>query len=190
MTIGERIKKIRLEKGMTQKEIAESIGIATNSFSRYEIGEREPKLEMIEKIASALKVSVYELIGGFGAFDDVLPPNMQGANLDGAKIDINFLEYMISRLSYIVDNDSYLNTKYNILKIAESSGLINQAQISINAIEKYRNATPKDIDKLCESSGKLFKSFYKLNSLGQQKAIERVEELIEVPKYTKPDNED
>lgn len=62
MTIGERIKKIRLEKGMTQKEIAESIGIATNSFSRYEIGEREPNLEMINRIANALNVSPIQLI--------------------------------------------------------------------------------------------------------------------------------
>lgn len=64
MNIGERIKEIRLKKGVTQKELAKRLGIATNSLSRYEIGERIPSLEMIEKIALALDVSPSVLIFG------------------------------------------------------------------------------------------------------------------------------
>ena len=69
MNIGERIKEIRLKKGITQKELAKMLGIATNSLSRYEIGERIPNLEMIKKIADALSVSPSVLI--FGEVDSL-----------------------------------------------------------------------------------------------------------------------
>lgn len=64
MNIGERIKDIRLKKGITQKALAKKLGIATNSLSRYEIGERIPSLNMIEKIAIALDIDPLELVYG------------------------------------------------------------------------------------------------------------------------------
>jgi transcriptional regulator with XRE-family HTH domain len=62
MTTGERIKKVRKQKGMTQKELADKLGITNNSLSRYEIGERQPPVDMLEKIANALGVQMWELL--------------------------------------------------------------------------------------------------------------------------------
>lgn len=62
MTTGERIKKLRKQKGMTQKQLSEELGIANNSLSRYEIGERNPPFDMLEKIAAALGVQTWELL--------------------------------------------------------------------------------------------------------------------------------
>lgn len=61
MKLNEKIKTIRTQKNMTQKELAEKIGIAVNSVSRYETGERIPTYKMIEKIAQALNVSIEDL---------------------------------------------------------------------------------------------------------------------------------
>ena len=62
MSIGENIKKYRKEKGLTQRELADKLNIATNSLSRYEIGERRPPIDMIEKIAEILNVTPIQLM--------------------------------------------------------------------------------------------------------------------------------
>lgn len=62
MTIGERIKKIREEKGMTQQQVADKIGISYQNVSQYERGIRTPKSSSLRKIADALGVDVWEII--------------------------------------------------------------------------------------------------------------------------------
>ena len=64
MTIGERIKKIRLEKGMTQKEVAEKCGLFDSTIRKYESGRQNPKIETGEKIASAVGVNPMLLVYG------------------------------------------------------------------------------------------------------------------------------
>lgn len=63
MTIGERIKQTRKEKGMTQKQVAELCGMADSAIRKYESGSQKPKLETLCKIASALGVSPSFLAG-------------------------------------------------------------------------------------------------------------------------------
>ena len=72
MTIGECIKLRRKEKGLSQKELALKIGIATNSLSRYEIGERNISWEMLAKIASALDIGTTELIEGADVWGNIV----------------------------------------------------------------------------------------------------------------------
>lgn len=63
MTVGENIKRMRKEHGLTQEELGKKIDVSGVAIMRYEKGQREPKLETIEKIANALEVSSYELQG-------------------------------------------------------------------------------------------------------------------------------
>ena len=62
MSIGENIKKIRLLKGLTQKQLGELCGMADSAIRRYESGRANPKLETIKKIAAALNVSLSDII--------------------------------------------------------------------------------------------------------------------------------
>ena len=62
MTVGNRIKNARKTANMTQKELAEKLGISYVNISQYENGSRNPKLDQIEKIAAALGVGVEKLI--------------------------------------------------------------------------------------------------------------------------------
>lgn len=57
-----RIQEIRKSKGIKQKELAEKLGIAANTLSQYETGNREPDIETTKKIAKELGVTVDELI--------------------------------------------------------------------------------------------------------------------------------
>lgn len=62
--IGDRIKMIRLQRGLTLEDIGARIGVAKSTIQRYEKGEiSKPKLPVIESIANALNVSPNWLIG-------------------------------------------------------------------------------------------------------------------------------
>lgn len=65
MTTGEKIRKLRKEKGLTQKELGDACDpkIAEPTIGRYERGELNPKFETIQKIAEALEVPIYKIIG-------------------------------------------------------------------------------------------------------------------------------
>lgn len=62
MNTGQAIKEARIRKKMTQAQLAQSLGLATITIRQYENGTREPKLEILRKIASVLDISVYSLV--------------------------------------------------------------------------------------------------------------------------------
>lgn len=62
MTIGERIKQVRKEKGLTQKRLGELSGTSEGTVRQYEIGKRQPRLEQLQRIAFALETTVSELV--------------------------------------------------------------------------------------------------------------------------------
>jgi transcriptional regulator with XRE-family HTH domain len=61
------MQKIRKEKGYTQKQLAEKCGMATGTIQQYELNKREPRREQLQKIATALNVPLYELMGFDGS---------------------------------------------------------------------------------------------------------------------------
>ena len=67
MTLGQIMQKIRKEKGYTQKQLAEKCGMATGTIQQYELNKREPRREQLQKIATALDVPLYELMGFDGS---------------------------------------------------------------------------------------------------------------------------
>lgn len=61
--LSKNLKKIRKEKNLSQQTLAERMGTTKQVISRYERGERDPKTETLFKLADALQVSIWELIG-------------------------------------------------------------------------------------------------------------------------------
>ena len=57
----ESVKRIRKEKGLTQKDVAEGCGMLVPTYSRLERGGSNPSLASIIRIADALGVAVVEL---------------------------------------------------------------------------------------------------------------------------------
>lgn len=62
MAVGEKIKKYRKQKGMTQKQLSLLVDLADVRIRQYEVGIRNPKKEMLVKIADALSVPVEALV--------------------------------------------------------------------------------------------------------------------------------
>ena len=60
--LGEKIKKYREEKKMTQMEVAEVLGVKPATISKYEAGALEPNIESLKKLAELFGISVDELL--------------------------------------------------------------------------------------------------------------------------------
>lgn len=55
------LRELRIKKGLTQKQVAEAVGIAECAYQRYEYGKVLPSVVVAIKIAKALGVSVEEI---------------------------------------------------------------------------------------------------------------------------------
>lgn len=60
-----RLRELRLKRGLSQQELAKKVGISNQSISSYEKGVRKPKIEAWKKLADYFGVSVPYLQGKY-----------------------------------------------------------------------------------------------------------------------------
>lgn len=157
MPTGSRIKEIRTQKGLTQKELGRKCEIAESTIRRYELGSLNPKIETLQKIANALEVSVSDLL------------------LDDDYIDIEEIindPQFLSRLSnYLTNNQISAQDKENLMNVILSNG-----SSAVQSHISYAAIAQKDL---------LNFYFDDLNIKGKDKALEQVEMLTKIPDYRK-----
>lgn len=59
----QRIKELRQEHEMSQREFAKLLGVTQGALCRWELGENVPKIDVLYQIAKALDVSSDYLLG-------------------------------------------------------------------------------------------------------------------------------
>lgn len=69
--IGTRIRKYREDRGLSQKELAQKIGVSNSRISNWEQGINRPDADVIANICRALDVSASELLDVRLAPDDL-----------------------------------------------------------------------------------------------------------------------
>lgn len=62
-TFGKRVKELRVDKNLTQQELANSFYLNKSSISRYEKDKQIPELETLEKLSDYFEVSLDYLLG-------------------------------------------------------------------------------------------------------------------------------
>ena len=62
MTVGDNIKRFRLEKGMTQKAMADILGIHVNTYMKWEENPKRIPISKAYKIAVTLGVSMDQIL--------------------------------------------------------------------------------------------------------------------------------
>lgn len=95
----ENLKEARLKAALSQKEVAENIGVAKSTYSLYESGNREPNVETIKKIADFLNVSADALLG----LDDA--PTTVAAHFDGTEYTEEQLKRIKAFAAFIKSED-------------------------------------------------------------------------------------
>ena len=56
------LKIARVKKGLTQKELADLVGVSSSTINRIETGKQIIKVDMLNKLANILEVPVDELL--------------------------------------------------------------------------------------------------------------------------------
>lgn len=87
-----RLKEIRLSKHVTQKELAEKLGVSSQAVAYYEQGKREPSIKAWEEIAAFFNVPTSYLIGvsdDINGFDEWA--NNTGYSIEQIKSEIKRL---------------------------------------------------------------------------------------------------
>ena len=89
--IDKRLKNLRSEKKLLQKDVAKHLNISTSAYGYYEQGKRNPDVEMIEKLADFYECSTDYLIGRSNNKNDI---SISKYNSDCSKY-INYIKEKI-----------------------------------------------------------------------------------------------
>ena len=210
MNMGERIKKFRKDRGMTQKELAKELEIIPNSLSRFELGTYVPSLRIIQMLASIFEVELWQIY-----YDEKPATSSIGERIkyfredqkltlqelaDKSKIPMAYIEKFengeatpsnsdISKLIFAL-NSTYevflMNTDFDSIK---TLNITIKSRIDSSYTDKIvESVIGQCLNKSLEQE-KLLEYFHKLNDVGQSEAIKRVGELTQIPEYKLPDDE-
>ena len=106
-TLSKRIKKLRLENGLTQRQLERMANIAPSSVSGYETGQKTPSIEVLCNIANALETSVDWLCGNLESKGNYTPLDAIRilAQLDGHFGDILNFATQYLQMSQLLSQD-------------------------------------------------------------------------------------
>ena len=88
MCFSKRLKELRLNNGLTQKELAKAIEVGRTTISEYESGKIVPKQEGLLRIANHFNVSVDYLTG---VSDDPATRKQNASDLDALLNTVHYL---------------------------------------------------------------------------------------------------
>ncbi len=104
----DRIARLRKEKGLNQKQLAEKLKVSVDSVRRWEQGKRSPDVEMLRNIARVLNTTVSYISG---EIDDASPMQTtppvvsisSGNETSGSSLeDVSFVERLVKSIPMVV----------------------------------------------------------------------------------------
>lgn len=196
MTLGQKIRQARQDRGITQKELAEQIDKSYSSVQKYELDLAVPPISVIEDIAEALEVSSFYFLKGSGAesFASKPLPRSIGERLKIIRTDRQFTQQQLAEYADLSVSSVQLYESGR--RTPSSEALHRLAQALECEEEELTNpewpiefTAPHNMESLFYNAlvspdeRAMLSVFQRLNEVGQKKAIQRVEELAEIPRY-------
>ena len=138
-TFPERLKELRTAKKLTQKELAEQIGIQQGSYTNWENGKREPNYDNLIKLSMILEASTDYILGvsnintgsGYSKIPELVPSYI--------------IENLLDDLEKTKDSfseEEYTSRKSNFLKLLDSWDEFNDS-INGNNLETTHSKSNK-----------------------------------------------
>ena len=150
---GPNIKAARKAAGLTQKQLAEILGLATGTVQQYERGVREPRFEQLKAIANALNIDLMLLFGGGEIMEKVRLPifSERFAQLRGERTQGEFADYLgISRPTVsFYENGTRLPDAFVLQQISEKCQVSSDWLLGISDVK----STDSDILSACRVTG-------------------------------------
>ena len=183
--IGNRIKKLRMEKGYSQKKMAELCGISYSTYSNYENNNREPNLKQLEKIAHALEMTTENLIGQTN-IDERRTRIVNNYNFHIMRILGEKDELCIKQL--IIDENENAEDEELLFKYACEADF-NQFRLK-RALEEITDCKTyvqnENLGKNLSLPYEILFSLAKLNPTGEELILEEIEKLSKDSRYKTP----
>ena len=179
MTTGQIMQAIRKERGYTQKQLAEKCGLATGTIQQYELNKREPRREQLQKIATVLDVPLYELMGFDGSIRVKVNHEQMEAEEAVKSTPKAFLIENGQRVE--VDKPIKFTTSSRSHAQTEAYDLFHSLLSEEWIMSQEQEATAVQLKEMLGA-------YNRLNNAGRKEAVKRVDELTELPRYTKPND--
>lgn len=106
MSLGTNIQNERKKAGYTQKQLAEKCGMAEITIRQYELDKRQPRIEQVTKIASALNIEPFYLYIG----DSYIPADTPGDVSEDKPFSFPELEKIAEEIGYHIIYGTYENS--------------------------------------------------------------------------------
>lgn len=87
----DNLKKARMNAGLTQKETAKQLGVVQQQYARWEQGQRNPKIEVLDKLADIFNTTTDALKGRDDGLEDIITILRQYDPNEEEKADIQAL---------------------------------------------------------------------------------------------------
>lgn len=87
MSFSEKLHELRIANNLSQKKLANDLGVAQSSINYWEKGQRDPSIMVVEKIAAYFQVNIDYLMGW-----DEQEPTTLAAHFDGDEYTESELE--------------------------------------------------------------------------------------------------
>lgn len=133
MSIGDKLKNLRLSKKLKQSDLAKKSGVSRVAIGNYERGDRQPNVEILSKIATALEVDITDLL------DSQSRDNLMD------------IEYLLEKYGYEVN--PYSEDGYAKIEVSNETGtvtimleqeFINMGNQLISSIENFEKLQLKN----------------------------------------------
>ena len=202
-TIGRFLSAVRKERGLTQEQLAEKLGVSNRSVSRWETGKTLPDLSLMQSICQVLDIRIQELLTGRRQQEDPTPEAFAAQILDIANREkaatvkcLNglFLPGAVVLLAGLLAAFPYLPPeKLPLFCMAVAAGLFFLG-CGFYQNNRHPSFTKKDIPLLAESEQQLtlkdgeemlqFTKKYQHSQKGQhEKAFRKIAEVLEDGEY-------
>ena len=167
--IGKRIRTIRIEKGLSQAELGEALGLTADRVQKYENGARKPKLDMLKQFAKVLGVETVALldpvvsnyIGAMYALFEMEDLYEVVVNKDDVKYSIQFGNGFTGTMN------EYLKEWYDereVIKTRLENASEDEKPIILKEYNEWKNTFPR---VLCDKSEKAMQKARLQNTISE-----------------------
>ncbi|MEZ8928013.1 MULTISPECIES: helix-turn-helix transcriptional regulator [unclassified Vibrio] len=146
------LRTARTELGLKQNEVAQMVGVTTQTYLKWENGKSEPKISLAGKLSKALKVSEKELCQG-EFHKQKMEPIEFIRKVETLLKHTPHTEFLIGIQEYINDEDGFLNAlkkasdyPYEIFdeeKKAKARDMLEKLDLASNSEEEKKKIADK-----------------------------------------------
>ena len=178
----DRLIDLRMEKQLTQVELAKILGKSKQMISFYESGDKFPSVEMLEKYADFFGVTTDYLLGR----TDCRSPNISirgicdYLGLSEASVmqlhEMNDMEVTVNKLGKLIGNNS-LSSKMDIINYFIESDLLSICVLDLQSLKQYSQEV-MSIDKVDKDNRKQFEESNQEADIFRLRCKDTLDDLI------------